>query len=308
MTDYDDPKEEERWCEQQRRKVEVYLAQAGVLHREVGEWPAWHIAPYVSIWAIESMKAPGWVGWWVISGDGPTDYVSSENIKHPRDAMRAIGQKWKEISEYTSSGHEHPSATIGSREDWPELAPLLAGRATMLLKWADDESIWGEAESENRDPYWKLQPQSTTPEDEICKCQDMPPLVLQDHLSPNPLACLRCNGEVPPQRIDFPASLSDRLATWKNFHRAFYVLWLDSAEYEKWAAAELENPKSPVNVRGLQVVKELNKYHRTYYWWFQDASGQGFVPIVECPSCSKALVEVFGHLVCETCSIIVPNG
>jgi hypothetical protein len=147
MTDYDDSKEEERWCEEQRKKVKIYLAQAGVLHGEIGEYPAWHIAPYVSIWAIESMKAPGWVGWWVIAGDGPTDYVSAEKIKHPRDALREISQQWKEISEHMSSGLEHPSAKIGRREDWPELAPLLAGRATILLKWANDESMWDEKDA-----------------------------------------------------------------------------------------------------------------------------------------------------------------
>jgi hypothetical protein len=157
-------------------------------------------------------------------------------------------------------------------------------------------------------PYWRLQPELPTPGDEICKCQDSPPIVLQDHLSHDPLACLRCNGEVPPQRIGFPPSISDELASWRNFHRAFYTLWLDSAEYENWAATELENPNSPVNLRGLQLVKKLNTYHRTYYWWFQNASREGFVPISECPSCSKALVPAWGHLVCETCSIIVPNA
>ncbi len=162
--------------------------------------------------------------------------------------------------------------------------------------------------AETTSPYWRLQPELPTPEDEICKCQDGPPIVLQDHLSHDPLACLRCNGEVPPQRIGFPASISDELASWRNFHRAFYTLWLDSAEYEKWAATELENPNSPVNLRGLRLVKKLNTYHRTYYWWFQNAGGEGFVPISECPRCSKALVLAWDHLVCETCSIIVPNG
>ena len=147
MTDYNDPNEEERWCEEERTKVKIYLEQAGVLHGKIGEWPAWHIAPYVSIWAIESMKAPGSVGWWVISGDGPTDYVSAEEIKHPRDALRAIGQQWEEISEHMSSGHVHPSGNIGRREDWPELAPLLADRAAVLLKWANDESMWDQEDA-----------------------------------------------------------------------------------------------------------------------------------------------------------------
>lgn len=61
MTDCNIPEEEERWCEEQRQKVKTYLAQAGLMHGEIGEWPAWHITPYLAIWAIESMQAPGWV-------------------------------------------------------------------------------------------------------------------------------------------------------------------------------------------------------------------------------------------------------
>jgi hypothetical protein len=40
MTDCDDPEEEERWCEEQRTNVKRYLAQAEILHGEIGEWPA----------------------------------------------------------------------------------------------------------------------------------------------------------------------------------------------------------------------------------------------------------------------------
>jgi hypothetical protein len=104
------------------------------------------LAPYISIWAIESKKAPGWVGWWVFSGDGPTDYVSAEKIKNPRDAMRELGQRWKEVSEYISAGREHPSYNMGGPENWPELAPRLASRASIMLDWADNESMWEEAD------------------------------------------------------------------------------------------------------------------------------------------------------------------
>ncbi len=48
------------------------------------------------------------------------------------------------------------------------------------------------------DRYGKLRPTRPTPEDEICHCSGRPPLVLQYHLSPNPLACASCNREVPP--------------------------------------------------------------------------------------------------------------
>lgn len=58
--DYDDPALEERWCMARRDEVGEYLQRQGLSHGEIGEWPAWHVAPISSIWAIESLKAPGW--------------------------------------------------------------------------------------------------------------------------------------------------------------------------------------------------------------------------------------------------------
>ncbi|MBL0041714.1 MAG: DUF4826 family protein [Xanthomonadales bacterium] len=53
---YDDPELEERWCMDRRQEVESYLSKEQVPHGRIGEWPAWHVAPYVSIWAIESQR------------------------------------------------------------------------------------------------------------------------------------------------------------------------------------------------------------------------------------------------------------
>jgi len=66
--DFDDPAVEKRWCAERRAAVADYLKKQGVDHGEIGEWPAWHFAPYVSIWAIESKKRPSRLGWWVICG------------------------------------------------------------------------------------------------------------------------------------------------------------------------------------------------------------------------------------------------
>lgn len=145
MPDYDDPAVEEQWCEDRRAQVAAYLQREGVEHGQIGEWPAWHVAPYVSIWAIESKKRPDRVGWWVICGDLPTDYVSAAKIKHPRDAMRAIAERWREHAKRMAKGEPGVDFQIGSPDDWGELAPLVDSRASMLLKWADDDSLWLEA-------------------------------------------------------------------------------------------------------------------------------------------------------------------
>ena len=162
--------------------------------------------------------------------------------------------------------------------------------------------------SESHDPYWKLRPEPVTPEDEICHCADDPPIVLQDHLSPLPIACLRCNGEVPPERIGFTAAISDELASWRSFHRAFLSLELDSGEYESWAQVQLSDAASPVNVRGLAAVARLNEFRRAYFWWFVDSTANDFRPLVNCPRCGRELSPAYGRQVCESCSIVVPEA
>jgi hypothetical protein len=138
VTDVD----EERWCAERRAQVADYLIGEGVKHGSIGEWPAWHVAPYVSVWAIESLKSPGWVGWWVVCGDLPTDYVSSKDIRHPREAVRAIAKRWRELVPYLERGEPHPSVRLGTHETSATLAPLLKARGELLSGWADDDSIW----------------------------------------------------------------------------------------------------------------------------------------------------------------------
>ena len=142
MRDYDDPGVEEQWCEERRAQVTAYLQSEGVEHGRVGEWPAWHVAPHVSLWAIESKKRPGWIGWWAVCGDLPTDYMSAAEIKHPREAIRAIAEEWRNRAKLMASGEGHLNIRMGQPEDWASLAPLLETRASLLLEWANDDSLW----------------------------------------------------------------------------------------------------------------------------------------------------------------------
>ena len=159
--------------------------------------------------------------------------------------------------------------------------------------------------ADTRDPYWKLRPEPPTPEAELCRCADAPPLLLQPHLSANPLCCVACNLEVPPERVGLPERLADQLAGWRVFHDCFYLLWLDSGEFEAWAKAQLEDPASPVNTRGRELVAALGELGPTYYAWFEDAGAEGGEPLRRCPVCEGALVERYARRLCEGCAIAV---
>jgi hypothetical protein len=133
---------EERWCAQRRREVSEYLARERLTHGMIGDWPAWHVYPHVSIWAVESVANPGSVGWWVICGDLPTDYVSAAGLKDPRSAAGAIAQQWLRVVAYLVRGEKPPDVSIGRPESYRELAPLLQSRADLLANWVADDEVW----------------------------------------------------------------------------------------------------------------------------------------------------------------------
>lgn len=136
--DYDDPKTEEQWCSEPRSEIAAYLAAQTVTHGQVGDWPAWHLAPYVSIWAVESLAKPGWVGWWAICGDLPTDYLAADPVKHPRDALLGFVSRWRRAAELMARGESLPGFSIGPPAEWPALSPMLASRAELLQDMAAD--------------------------------------------------------------------------------------------------------------------------------------------------------------------------
>ena len=155
------------------------------------------------------------------------------------------------------------------------------------------------------DPYLRLRPPRGTPPDEICGCSTEEALVLQGRLDPNPLACIRCNGEVPPERVPLPADLVDEIASWRNLHDALFQLWLDSGEYETWAIAELSTPGKPVQTRGLALVAKLHAIRPTYFRWFSDQSTDPPTILSRCPQCSGEFTHLVRGRACTLCRVAV---
>ncbi len=141
----------ELWCAAQRARVVEYLSDQRVAHGGVGMWPAWLLEPYISVWAIESGVRSGWVGWWAISGDLPCDYVSADQVKHPRDALKVLGERWLREAGLIAGGQAGDVA-IGPPEKRAELAPLLKSRAELMLGIVEDDEFWEEFERERGEP------------------------------------------------------------------------------------------------------------------------------------------------------------
>jgi predicted nucleic acid-binding Zn ribbon protein len=113
---------------------------------------------------------------------------------------------------------------------------------------------------------------------------------------------------VRPEGLRLPPDLAEALAAWRSFHDCFYLLWLDSAELEDWGRAQLSDPTSPVNSRGLGLRQRLEPIRRTFFWWFQDVGAAEFRPLTACPICRSNLLDrkLVGR-VCDDCSVLVAN-
>lgn len=135
-----------QWLAARRRQVIEYLARSGVAHGAVADESDWFIHPYLSIWAVESLRTPGFVGWWVVCGDCPTDYVTATADQSPRAALVALAEQWRAAIPYLERGEQHPEFTLGDPAMARQLAPLLQERAEALSRLAADENLWREPE------------------------------------------------------------------------------------------------------------------------------------------------------------------
>lgn len=135
ITDPDDAK----WVASQREVVLRYLTSQHVEHNGVSLEPRWFVSPYVAVWAIRSRKNPERVGWWAISGDLPTDYMSCGTEQEPADILLAFSARWTDAAERMARGEQPDDFTIGDPCKARELAPLLATRAKLLHDFAIEE-------------------------------------------------------------------------------------------------------------------------------------------------------------------------
>jgi hypothetical protein len=133
---------EDDWCAARSGEVVACLARQEVDHGRIGAWPAWHVIPYASIWAIESRHRPEWIGWWAIAGDLPTDVLAAPDLATPRDAMRAFGKRWLLHGASLDRGEVPPAWQHLPIEELPKLAAQLKKRGAALQTWADDEASW----------------------------------------------------------------------------------------------------------------------------------------------------------------------
>jgi Domain of unknown function (DUF4826) len=133
---------EQRWLSERRREALAYIAAQPIEAGELGEVPAWYLYPYLALWAVESGRNPGWIGWWVLCGDCPTDYVACSGDRSPRTAILELSSIWNKLAESMAAGNRGDEVWIKSERRPEDLAPLLCARAQALAELAKSDEFY----------------------------------------------------------------------------------------------------------------------------------------------------------------------
>jgi len=128
---------EQDWLDEQQNVAYQYMEKTGTKHGRIEHTPSFFVAPYGAVWAVESGKSQDAIGWWVITGDLPTDYVSSNGISSAREAIIAFAERWSNSVNIHKNGNVDPTISLSD-----ETADLLESRAQILTEWASDETMW----------------------------------------------------------------------------------------------------------------------------------------------------------------------
>jgi hypothetical protein len=129
------------WISDQRRRVNEYLTSQNVEHSGVSLEPRWFLSPYVAVWAVRSKANPDLVGWWAISGDLPTDYLTCHHESNNAEVLRSFSRQWKAAAVRMEQGDNLPGYQIGPVGHEKELAPLLLRRAQLLADFAAELDV-----------------------------------------------------------------------------------------------------------------------------------------------------------------------
>jgi len=127
------------WVASQREVVTGYLAAQQVEHGGVSLEPRWFLSPYVAVWAVRSRANADRVGWWAISGDLPTDYMTCGREQDAGDILIGFAARWREAAKLMAVGQQPDSFCIGPPSRAKELAPMLQARADLLHDFGVDE-------------------------------------------------------------------------------------------------------------------------------------------------------------------------
>ena len=130
------------WAREMTDAAVNEIMDKGVLSSEIIEArPAWWLPHRIVIGQIRDTQQH-MASVWIIAGQVPTDYVSTEAAPTPRDAARHFAMKWQ----LDAARYKDPSIQeelgIEHKDDWEQLGEALALAAEALADLVADDRHW----------------------------------------------------------------------------------------------------------------------------------------------------------------------
>lgn len=94
--------------------------------------------PLTSIWVVQSVGTPGFHGWFVVTGDHPTDIVGMGGVEGAKDALVHFSNKWQRAANILMEGEDYPDFRIENIEDRPKIGWAISQRAEAFKELAMD--------------------------------------------------------------------------------------------------------------------------------------------------------------------------
>ncbi len=132
--------DEKKWLQQEHGKVQQYASRKTLDLTRIIQKDSAVLPPLVAIWFIESRSYAK--GFWVITGDLPTDHIVGDNAKSARDAIKYFAYRWQLKSENILVKLGSESSDAGSNNTEKQFAEILISKADGLYQLADRDDLW----------------------------------------------------------------------------------------------------------------------------------------------------------------------
>ncbi len=132
--------DEKKWLQQEHGKVQQYASRNTLELSRIIQKDSVILPPLVAIWFIESKS--NLKGFWIITGDLPTDHIVGDNAQSARDAIKYFALRWQLKAENILIELEQEPSGTEADDTNKEFAEILISRADGLYQFSNNDDLW----------------------------------------------------------------------------------------------------------------------------------------------------------------------
>ncbi|MCH7820789.1 MAG: DUF4826 family protein [Proteobacteria bacterium] len=135
------------WIRETLDKAVQEITSLGVIDDKLVEArPVWSVPYKVMIGQVRVANDQSTFRW-IISGDLPTDHISSTVAATPREAVRYFSIKWQRDATRYNDPAARKAHGLDETLDWNQLTEKLVAKAEELYDMAGDDRLWRQTDN-----------------------------------------------------------------------------------------------------------------------------------------------------------------